>query len=258
MARFLAIETARQLMMTALAAGAIRTGPHSFEWDVSGNCEAPQRVEIAGRPPGRGRRNEVVLGRLNWPVYGVMHNRCRRCPACMRQRAHKWALRAASEIGSASRTWFCTLTFAPEVAYRYLSQVRKRMATQGIDYDTLSQDDQFRLLAGHSGGEVTRYLKRVRKNTGAPMRYLLVAEPHRSGSPHFHLLVHEQAAAIPIRWAKLAGAWRVGFCQAKLLDPMGSKHTARYVSKYLAKSLSARVRASKGYGFPQGTYFIRG
>lgn len=90
--------------------------------------------------------------------------------------------------------------------------------------------------------ELQRFLKRIRKNSKAELRYICVQELHKSGNPHYHLLIHEVEGTLTK--AVLQAAWRYGFSQAKLADP----RTAIYVCKYLTKGEGARVRASLSYG----------
>src|SRR5205814_1472707 len=81
--------------------------------------------------------------------------------------------------------------------------------------------------------------------SAARFRYLLIAEAHKSGVPHFHMLLHEPDVANTVRHATLRDQWRYGFTNFKLVsDP----RAAGYIAKYLAKDALARVRASKDYG----------
>lgn len=107
-----------------------------------------------------------------------------------------------------------------------------------------SEQSQFNKHVNAIGPEIGKFLKRVRKNTGAKLRYLLVAEPHKSGLPHFHMLIHQCDTHIPVRYDDLKSQWRLGFSAWKLTD----YKSASYVCKYLSKSLRARVRASQAYG----------
>lgn len=92
--------------------------------------------------------------------------------------------------------------------------------------------------------EVQLYIKRLRKK--ARFRYLVVVEAHESGLPHVHFLLHETHDA-PVRHAALKAQWPHGFIDAKLVEPSDTR-AAAYVSKYLSKSVLARVRASERYG----------
>lgn len=127
----------------------------------------------------------------------------------------------------------------------FLNRARQEMARHGIDYDALSEEEQFRERVRAISPEITKFIKRVRKNSGAPLRYLWVAERHKSGAPHFHMLVHEVDEASPVRYDVLTSAWWFGFTRFKLIE---DTKAAGYVSKYLSKDACARVRASLHYG----------
>lgn len=94
------------------------------------------------------------------------------------------------------------------------------------------------------GPELTKSLKRMRKNTKSRFRYIAVFERHCDGYPHLHLLLHEQGQ--PLTKRDIQAEWRLGFSQCKLVD-QGPK-AAFYVAKYLSKEAAARVRASLRYG----------
>jgi len=90
----------------------------------------------------------------------------------------------------------------------------------------------------------TDYMKRVRKQSGAPLRYLLAVEEHKDGFPHLHALVHEWGTEVGKR--ALQGTWLYGHSHVKLADLAAAK----YVCKYVTKSPVARLRASLHYGRP--------
>lgn len=115
------------------------------------------------------------------------------------------------------------------------------------EWTSMSSENQYRYLVKYLGGEIDRFLKRVRKN-GAPFRYLLVSEAHKDGFPHFHMLIHE--AASPLTKRLLESNWRLGYSQFRLVNN-AEPRSAFYVCKYLAKSALTRVRASKRYGRDQ-------
>ena len=79
------------------------------------------------------------------------------------------------------------------------SRASRRLAAGGTDLALLSADEQREELSREYGAEITKYFKRIRKNSDAPLRYILVQEQHKSGLPHFHALIHERDAARPIR-----------------------------------------------------------
>lgn len=173
---------------------------------------------------------------------------CRRCRVCLAKKARLWTWRARNEIEAAERTWFATLTTSPD-------------HDVWIDHACSARKSEFWLQSPHKifaeralvlGIEATKWLKRVRKNSGCQFRYLLVTETHNSrkssdlkrGRPHLHALIHEFPGQT-IRKRVLENAWHLGHCQFRLAsDPT----VARYVSKYLTKASDARVRASLEYG----------
>lgn len=170
--------------------------------------------------------------------------RCRRCDACRRYRARLWTARAIAETRASARTWFGTLTLSPAERFRLLGQVRTSLKGGGEDFDRLAPLEQFRRYADAAQRDITLWLKRVRKESGAKLRYLAVTEEHVSGDPHWHVLVHEPHALTPVRKSVLQSQWRLGFSRWKLCD----SGSAGYACKYLAKTLLARVRASQRYG----------
>lgn len=257
-------DRAEYLFMRAAFSGGRLLSPTSIEWDISGNCETPYVRELLGRPGGDIRAFPPcsdapypagpIVGQSRDHSYYVggprtlrifLHTRCRSCTNCMKQRAGVWYHRARSEIEKSFRTWFGTLTFHPEAYFLVEARARHRMRLRHVQWTQVDQDERFRLIAKSAGEEVTKFMKRVRKNSGSKFRYLIVVEKHKSGVPHFHLLLHELDAANPVRYRVLSKAWDQGFSDFKLVD---NKDAAGYVSKYLAKAMLARVRASQGYG----------
>lgn len=232
--------------MRSAGKGAERKSLSVLEWDISGRCTQPYVLELAGRPdPGLGGRHVVVRPGERHTLYADLTVPCRACAACLRARRRLWTQRAIVETRSSARTWFVTLTLSPDahVLMRYRALQRLRRAS--VNIDVLTEDEQQAEVHNEIGAEITKYIKRVRKNSAAPMRYLCAAEKHKSGLPHYHLLIHEQFNDKPIRWKTLAQAWRLGFGTWKLVDDSLS---VAYVCKYLSKSTRARVRASCRYG----------
>lgn len=218
-----------------------RVSALSHRWWAAGDCTAPVHREITGRPEGQPKWHEWEPGKRGTLILDLQV-RCRQCESCLRARARHWALRAKSEIDAVARTWFGTLTLRPDRQNYYLNLARASYARSGDDLDRQPEEVIFRERAAAIGLEVTRYLKRVRKNSGARLRYVLVFEAHKSGDPHLHMLVHEVGGVVTYR--HLSDAWTEGFTKWKLADTGAS----RYVTKYLSKSMLARVRASVRYG----------
>lgn len=217
----------------------------TVEWDVSGSCQSPVRVELHARAERRKRERwlEVSEG-TNLPNFLEMEVRCRRCDACLRYRAMKWRYKAMSEWRLSRRTWLATLTINPDTWFRTLTTARLACHRQGIDFDALPVQEQFSELDGLVYDDIQKWLKRLRKNSGVAVRYLCITEAHKSGVPHWHLLLSEPDQ--PLRYdTDLKGSWPLGFSSFKLVrDARG----AGYVCKYLSKNMLARVRASKWYG----------
>lgn len=173
---------------------------------------------------------------------------CRKCPECLRKRAAMWRFRAIAEIAQAERTWFGTLTARPEEHYRLDLLASGRKA----NFEFLTDAEKFPWRAKEYGREVTRYLKRLRENSGVPLRYLCVTEihdgertsPEMRGRPHVHLLMHEFPGS-PIRKSRLEADWHLGYSSWKLVQGVKA---AMYICKYISKANDARVRASIDYG----------
>lgn len=251
------LERGRELAAEALHAGEYtRRGAMTICWDMARRCEAPVTREVLVRPEpkdsalrGGGRVGYSVNAGENGGYnleYGVA---CRRCGNCLRARRAVWAARAACETMGSVRSWFGTLTLSPESHFKMLMRASARLRASGTVFDSLGTEDQFRERHREISKEITLFVKRVRKNSGAPLRFLVVTEAHQSGLPHYHCLVHESSALKPVTYRQLAGAWPLGFVKFKLCDP-GDVNSARYVTKYLAKNAMARVRASVAYGEP--------
>lgn len=229
------------------ADGSYRPNTRHVHWDVSGSCQSPVRLTLSSKESVLWKR---VLPRMT----DTLEVPCRKCEACLRKRAALWRFRAIREISEAERTWFATLTFKPEEHYRLeiMCGAPKGMGGLGANLAGLSDDAKFPYLARMAGKELTRFLKRVRKNSGRPLRYLSVVEKHDSaatsnemrGRPHLHLLIHEQAGA-PIAWKCLDAAWTVGHSKFKLVADIKG---AMYLTKYISKEAGARIRASVNYG----------
>lgn len=237
-----------EVLRAALAAGAVRKGPISLEWDLAYKCERPVYVPIKSLPNPTGAKE------YEFPdahaIYMDMYVPCRACGPCLKRRQWIWTSRAENEIKHAPRTWFGTLTLSPEWQYRALCEYDAR-ANERAGHKAVGTDD---FAQRHSviSKWITKWLKRVRKRTGSPFRYLLVSELHKSGLPHYHILLHELDRLIPVPKAALEETWPYGFTRFKLVDSSTAGKTGRYVAKYLTKSRAARVRASLGYGHHAG------
>lgn len=237
------VETSRTLTtrLTAEAFGADLDHEGKRSWSVHGDCSSPVELRLAGRP------DAVLVGLGIEPDkahVGYMTARCRKCEECLAHRSNLWSARAIAETRSSTRTWFGTITVAPEHRVKFSYAAQLRASRMCVAWGELSEAERFLRIANQVKPHLTLFLKRVRKNSG-PFRYLFVLEAHKDGFPHFHVLVHEHCSAITKR--VLDGAWKLGFTQFRLVDE-GKTGPAFYVCKYLAKSALARVRASQDYG----------
>lgn len=211
----------------------------------------PKHVLVHSGPsvPQEKRTETPLTVRLSVP--------CRKCDNCRKAMSWSWRLRAYAEWQIAPRTWLATLTLRPGAFVSIRERLRVRHAlNEGVDpktgefladdFDMLPEEAQFTAMVNECAKEVQKFLKRVRKNSDAPLRFLMVCELTKKGAPHFHLLIHETHEGRFIRKNILKAAWQLGHSDYKLvLD----RDRAAYVCKYLAKGI-ARVRASLSYGFP--------
>lgn len=217
----------------------------SLTASVCGKCTNPQTREFYSRHT---RPAQLRAGGKQKPMTVILNVRCRHCGWCKTQRRNAWAVRALTEFGQASRTWFVTLTLRPEEAYRFLTLARMQVGDLSTDGERL-----FSAYVRVLGPELTKFIKRVRKNSGAPIRYIAVAEPHKSGVPHFHILMHEVDENRPLLKRHINVSpddpnrpnWPLGFSNVKLADDARS---VWYLCKYLAKDVRTRIRASVFYG----------
>lgn len=221
------------------------TSPIAPVINRAGDCIDPVTVELIGKPITDHPRKFYA----EWSRNADVMVRCRRCQACLDYRSRLWAARALNELELWPRSWFGTLTLSPDQQFRFALEARRRSrARASVDFEALTPDEKFKELVQAISPEITKFLKRVRAQSGARLRYLLVSEAHKSGLPHFHLLVHETCA--PVRKRLLQGQWTLGFSHWRLVDLAEGKQAGFYVTKYLAKSVLTRVRASVKYGEP--------
>ncbi len=211
----------------------------------AGNCTAPVEIFCRGLP------DKIMVGLLmesDRHTVSTIETPCRKCEPCLRARSQLWAARARDELAMASRTWFGTLTLAPAIALQLRFGTQSVLAVRGHALGELTEDELFRATAVSASTELTKWLKRIRKNSGATLRYMLVCEKHKSGIPHWHVLIHEHQGKV--LKSQLEASWRYGFSHFRLVE-RGNERTAWYVTKYLSKSALARVRASQSYGSPK-------
>ena len=236
----------------ALDAGGTVKSPLTVSWDASGKCLSPVFIEHRGAK-ARTVFQKTHMNSSDDPINVLeIKARCRKCYPCRQAKAAYWRHLAGNEIEWSERSWFGTLTINPHKRFEYVSLARLRLAETNVDFDALSQEERFRILVRIVQPDITKYWKRLRKNSGCRFKYLLVAEAHKDGFPHWHFLCHEYVGklsgqAMREQWSK------IGFAHAKIVDK-AKGNVAFYVTKYITKALSTKVIASLSYGYrPQDT-----
>lgn len=221
-----------------------RHASRALVWNIGGRCMEP--VEIHELPPQACPGPSLIL-----------QVRCGKCKACREHRRNLWCARSFQECSQAPRTWFVTLTLRPAEAKALQARAIEFASAKVGDWNSLSTAERVSIMDMLMATELQKYLKRVRKSSNAPIRYLQVVEPHtakRGGGahkemPHWHLLVHETVARATSKLL-LRASWKLGFTHARLAkgeDPL-------YVAKYAAKQAFGRLRASQRYGRPTESF----
>lgn len=206
--------------------------------NVAGNCLDPVRFELFARPARTHGRDVFIKPGSPLPISIEMVVRCRKCSACIQAKKHHWRFRAISETQRARRTWFLTLTLRPAV---WDGLMKRGVSRSGAGASPL--ECGIREL----GREFQLALKRLRKSTKAKLRFMSALEWHKSGVPHYHVLLH--CVDRDVTYREIRPFWTLGFVHLTLIKRPSDG--ADYVTKYLVKSLGARVprvRASLGYG----------
>lgn len=247
----------RSLVSRARQDGAEQISILHYDWPVAGRCQNPIPGVFTGIIDGElherrdfrpGRSQDNPMGQVDTEV------RCRKCPECLNQRRILWTERALRETEFSWRTWFGTLTVRPQQRYIYKLRTIAALRDRAVDYDTLTEGEQFKYTCQAIGKDLTLMIKRLRKSQGGAggLRYFFVFERHKDGFPHLHCLLHEQGPDFEVRKLSLHANWPHGFSSWKIVSEHGEfdRKAVTYVAKYLSKSADARVRASLKYGAP--------
>nr|QXN72828.1 MAG: replication initiator protein [Microvirus sp.] len=234
------LDRATALGIRALRAGATQDKLHKLAWDVSGDCTEPLIREVTGSSDLEDFGGAVGPG-LGRSLFIDLKVRCRGCERCRHARRAMWFHRALAETMSAKRSWFGTLTLRPEEQYRFKCLALGRNPC----LEELDERQQLTLINVGIYREIQKYLKRLRKDSGAKFRYLLVCEAHKSGLPHYHILLHE-VTDTPVTKRTLDQQWKLGYTKWRLVEEQVK--AAGYVCKYLFKSDTPRPYASLHYG----------
>lgn len=232
----------RKALIRATRGGAKPVSFGHVEWNIAGNCTDPVYLDLHAQPPSESGTIKVDRT-TRTPLRVELWTRCRKCDACLAVRRRLWTVKATTECRQSIRTWFGTLTIAPEHQHAAYATACREYASSG-DFDGLDYKAQFARRVSVLNREVTRYVKRVRKQSKALLRILFVAEHHKSGLPHFHALIHEHDLH-GVTEEILRHQWKLGFTKWRLIE---GAHEAAYVCKYASKSGASRIRASLHYG----------
>lgn len=211
-----------------------------LEWGIQGSCSSPVVFDYWSTAKGGDQYRCVT-----------MCVRCRQCSDCLSFRSWLWETRAEREVARSRATLFGTLTVGPEVHLRVWYSVLERAREEGVEPSKLTDRDVFALRCAELGKEITDFQKRVRKQVPYPLRFMWVAEPHKSGLPHFHCLVHVGGVSPDfdqyLVYIAMKQQWTFGHSDFSGLD-RDDVSSITYACKYLAKQSLARVRASLRYG----------
>ena len=228
-------------VLAAHWAGKAHRSPETGIWhvDYHGDCSSPPEV--------RQHSSSGIISR-----YKV---RCRRCGPCRRAMKNYWGYAAMQQTllsaAEGGRTWFGTLTCDADWQSELLLRAMKRSKEPSADWWKVDNcQERYRLVTREFLAEVQKYWKRLR-NDGHSFKYLAVFEPHKSGKPHCHFLLHELKGDSILK-RELRERWPCGFIAAKLVGGTARQapdpnKAAWYVVKYLSKYNQSRMLASKGY-----------
>ena len=129
-----------RLARRALLGGGEMVSRTCFRWDISGRCQSPEVISLTGRPEAAdGRRYFEWRPGVSNTLHGDIFVPCRRCEACLRARRRLWTARALTETRSAVRTWFGTLTLAPDNHMMMRARTIKRLSLAGVDWASLDE-----------------------------------------------------------------------------------------------------------------------
>lgn len=222
------------------------------------DCLAPTRIPLEGVHGGElGTEYPDVRHGKNLLIVAI-DARCKKCAPCLRARSNSWAYRTRVEIMEAQRTWFVTLTLSPDWQEHYGLLAISQCGRDGRDFEHLSEAEEFGYRNRVISKQVTLFIDRLRKRSKTKMRYIAVTEAHKTGLPHYHLLVMEQMGQPAILYRHFGFSkkdrdqhgssccWGLGHSTASLVTD--SIRVPWYVCKYLSKNNLARVRASALFG----------
>lgn len=235
-------SAARRLAARAALLGE-KHGRSDYTLDASGVCVDPRSVTFKHTPEGV-REHSVQQLRIYARVP------CNDCELCRWSKRKMWQNRMRSEILRSNRTWFLTLTASPEAHAFAEVKAKALLRKRGITFATDKQNARARSRV--YARDIQLFQKRLRKAHGTGgLRFLGVMELHKSGLPHYHMLIHE--TGLPVSKRQIERAWHLGFSKPKLVDmaPEHIEKACEYVAKYISKdglNHGARIICSLKYG----------
>jgi len=163
-----------------------------------------------------------------WPPDGDV----KRCPragtiAAYDCRGDWWHLWETS-----CKTWHCSVC-GPRKTRQLCDAVAKARPNRFVTLTTAGHGTRTpREVWNEARRQISELAKTFRRTHGE-FEYCRVLEPHKSGYPHFHLIVRSpyiEKEELSRRWAHLSGAFIVDI---RRINP--ARNVARYVAKYLTK-----------------------
>ena len=145
--------------------------------------------------------------------------------------------------------WSCP-ECGPLKTWQLCKRIEAAKPNRFVTLTTARPDGQTpREVWDHSRRQVSELAKKLRKSHGS-FEYCRVLEEHKSGFPHFHLVVRSPFIAqeeLSRNWCSLTDAFIVDI---RKIDP--NRKVARYIAKHLAKQTqnsitNRRVTATKGF-----------
>lgn len=245
MVKYISDRILLRMQARALANGGTRHSLMTCEWDISGSCQSPVTRELIAVNNAKFSKKNHNWSRTNGQRRMILHTRCRKCEKCLYLRSWQWALKIAFECREAPRNWFVTFTLSPHEQHLLTTRAYRRLRLAGWHATEVDVYRDWKERSREFGFLLTRYFKRLRKNTGRTFRYVLVSERHKSGDPHFHAIIHDCTGMLTYR--EICNEWPHGFTHAKLVDATPER-AHRYVTKYVAKYALSRIRCSLRYG----------
>lgn len=178
-------------------------------------CYHPIKGYLSRASAAEGKRGITFSAKLGY-VDRSLQVPCGKCVGCRLDRSRAWAVRCMHEASCYDDNCFITLTYAPE---------------------HLPADGSLSLP------HFQKFMKRLRKRTGAHIRYYMCGEyGEKLQRPHYHAclfnfdfpdkIFYKNSAGMPLYTSKiLEEVWGLGFCTVGSVTFESAAYVARYVLK---------------------------